>query len=1013
MSGSVGVRGWAHVHDHREGLGDKADAPDRAVPAPIDQGRKPVFGPMTPDRVLALQRSVGNQAVSRLLAEQRHDHDPASQRDLVDEALRSSSRPIEVSRREKLEAFHQADFSGVRVHTGPVAQRSAAAIGASAFTVGDDIVLGADANNDETLSHETRHVKQQRDGRVAGTDNGAGMAVSDPEHEEEKEAAADGEAFRTGAERAPSVAIGTTAPMRDVQRARNDDPVGPGSRSVQRTPDEDMSDADVSSNEDESSSEEEVGGRKPTHAKVMQKVQVVVEKSKALVYGGGHHGRATEEARLRFERDKRGGRTAQTLSHLSFLLYDAMLAVQDRLNAQQPDGTELDDREVQGMLINDRLVFASNFNESVDQLGRVKLDNAVAPLRELLRFHQSNERRGAGLSGPEANEYVQRLTRAETKIDAVFEELRGMEDDHTADAVRAKTKRPVIIRDAADPDMRELLTADEHAGSVILLRFAKADGKTREGEHKPKSMHAEQKLLVAIHRAGLKPKEVADRPLVIAGKYRPCVGCAAALQYYRDIGGFGNLQFNPNYGHYYRRSVHTLTSHLRHVVADPHYRQYLAAMLSQQDGAATSTPALSGMAPPHDATFNNGPETRIPITEALGRGYVTASDSEGELADDEDEGKKVYNRSKRKSKHSESYAGSSGGRKIGAGYQKGGRPADPFVASKEEAEELKRVWEGGDRQQQAEVFRRYYRRTGAGVVPIGIPEIIARTGASADVVRNLISGRTGHEARDNRARDANRIPRGKKADPTEKKSKPAKSFTKGKDLDDDGRKEILRHIASHRGFHRVWQDARANDKPKITPSAMPRPLGKEIADLRHKYNVPSMAEELWMTPDALKNHLNRTFGSINRKQPAPTAAKSTPVPSTPARTIPERDTDDDIEMGGTSPAAQHREFNGFRHMFDQGSGQHYYVAEDTGRYYYHDDDTDTLHPFPEAQQPGSRAPAASQAGPSRSGPARQAPPPPELTAGDLMDVDESSEQSYGEYEEEEEYTGKGKGRSLR
>jgi uncharacterized protein DUF4157 len=61
------------------------------------------------------------------------------------------------------------DFSGIRVHTGPDARQAAREMEATAFTRGDDIVLGADADRpgsaggDRLLRHELAHVVQQRE----------------------------------------------------------------------------------------------------------------------------------------------------------------------------------------------------------------------------------------------------------------------------------------------------------------------------------------------------------------------------------------------------------------------------------------------------------------------------------------------------------------------------------------------------------------------------------------------------------------------------------------------------------------------------------------------------------------------------------------------------------------------------------------------------------------------------------------------------------------------------------
>jgi hypothetical protein len=62
------------------------------------------------------------------------------------------------------------DFSRVRVHTGPLAEQSAVAIDAHAYTFGHDVVFGAGAYSPQTdagrrlLAHELTHVVQQQNG---------------------------------------------------------------------------------------------------------------------------------------------------------------------------------------------------------------------------------------------------------------------------------------------------------------------------------------------------------------------------------------------------------------------------------------------------------------------------------------------------------------------------------------------------------------------------------------------------------------------------------------------------------------------------------------------------------------------------------------------------------------------------------------------------------------------------------------------------------------------------------
>ncbi|MFG3044926.1 DUF4765 family protein [Streptomyces sp. NPDC048241] len=160
--------------------GDK----DRRAPVPIAPAQ----------RMLALQRAVGNAAVCRAVAEERHEHEagcghdqPVQRRSAVHDVLRSAGRPLATPVREEMEARHGgADFGGVRVHTDSAAMGSAAEIGAKAYTSGSHVVW--DGQDKHTLAHELTHVIQQSQGAVPGTDNGSGLRVSDPSDWAERQA---------------------------------------------------------------------------------------------------------------------------------------------------------------------------------------------------------------------------------------------------------------------------------------------------------------------------------------------------------------------------------------------------------------------------------------------------------------------------------------------------------------------------------------------------------------------------------------------------------------------------------------------------------------------------------------------------------------------------------------------------------------------------------------------------------------------------------------------------------
>jgi hypothetical protein len=173
-----------------------AARPARATPPHRAGARNPLD-------LLALQRLVGNAAVARLIEEERHVHDasggheppaaqPVQRTSLVHSLLRSSGQPLGKSIRSEMEHRFGDDFSDVRVHTDDNATQE---VNAQAFTSGNHVVLSRKVANDKhTIAHELTHVQQQRQGPVAGTDNGSGLSISDPSDHFEQ--AADANATR-------------------------------------------------------------------------------------------------------------------------------------------------------------------------------------------------------------------------------------------------------------------------------------------------------------------------------------------------------------------------------------------------------------------------------------------------------------------------------------------------------------------------------------------------------------------------------------------------------------------------------------------------------------------------------------------------------------------------------------------------------------------------------------------------------------------------------------------------
>ncbi|MUL34943.1 DUF4157 domain-containing protein [Gloeocapsopsis dulcis] len=87
---------------------------------------------------------------------------------IVHEVLRSPGQPLDPDTRDFMESRFGHDFSQVRVHTDTKAADSAQAVDALAYTVGRDVVFGADqyepkmTEGKKLLAHELTHVVQQQ-----------------------------------------------------------------------------------------------------------------------------------------------------------------------------------------------------------------------------------------------------------------------------------------------------------------------------------------------------------------------------------------------------------------------------------------------------------------------------------------------------------------------------------------------------------------------------------------------------------------------------------------------------------------------------------------------------------------------------------------------------------------------------------------------------------------------------------------------------------------------------------
>jgi hypothetical protein len=195
-----------HTSENRDQ--DKTAAPQRALPArgrtadddlaaALTAGDGLAADPIIPGAALALQRAIGNRAFSALVDGGRPGQDTAGggedpfvQRSAVEAVLRSPGQPIDPGVRARVEPKAGVDLSTVRLHTDTEAVRSAALIGARAYTSGRHIVIARRDVNTRVMDHEAIHVGQQSMGPVPGRDNGAGLLMSDPGDDCELEARA-------------------------------------------------------------------------------------------------------------------------------------------------------------------------------------------------------------------------------------------------------------------------------------------------------------------------------------------------------------------------------------------------------------------------------------------------------------------------------------------------------------------------------------------------------------------------------------------------------------------------------------------------------------------------------------------------------------------------------------------------------------------------------------------------------------------------------------------------------
>jgi hypothetical protein len=251
----------------------EVSAADRAAVGP--DAAAPVSA-LRPSVVLGLQRAAGNAAVTSLIQrspaalEEADTDEPAEPSPVLDVVGKGRGQQLDPALKEEMDARLGADFSDVRIHTDADAARSAAAVSARAYTVGNEVVFGAEspaldsAQGKRTLAHELTHVVQQRNGPVAGTATGDGISISDPSDQFEQ--AAEANAARVMSD--PGV---------DSQAPTNDAAGGPALAPAQRDVAEDAEEEQAELEHQEEPADEEPADALPVQGMWVQRASTATD----------------------------------------------------------------------------------------------------------------------------------------------------------------------------------------------------------------------------------------------------------------------------------------------------------------------------------------------------------------------------------------------------------------------------------------------------------------------------------------------------------------------------------------------------------------------------------------------------------------------------------------------------------------------------------------------------------------------------------------------------------------
>lgn len=148
------------THLQPERRGEEAGARSRPRRAQTGSESEPV------DLASHLQQGVGNRAIQAM--RQANGSESADGAAAIARAgSESGGRSLDRATESEMSRRFGTDVAEVRVHTGPRAAASAAALGAEAYTIGSDVVFGAGNYRPRTqagrelLAHELTHVRQR------------------------------------------------------------------------------------------------------------------------------------------------------------------------------------------------------------------------------------------------------------------------------------------------------------------------------------------------------------------------------------------------------------------------------------------------------------------------------------------------------------------------------------------------------------------------------------------------------------------------------------------------------------------------------------------------------------------------------------------------------------------------------------------------------------------------------------------------------------------------------------